>query len=75
MNCVPIVGEILRLGLLILCECLYVCVCVCACFKRAITFHTNEQKGGIMMSNCITGLAVIASSKLRCDISDGEVLS
>ena len=45
---------------------------VCAYFKLTITF--NEQKGGIMTSDFIMSLAVIVSSKLRCDIRDGVVL-
>ena len=76
MNCVTIVGEVVRLGLFILCECLCLCVIVSVCMfvfdlNRKIT---NEQKGGIMTSNCIMSLAVIFSSQLRCDISDGVVL-
>ena len=40
-----------------------------------ITCYINGQKGGIMTSECIMSLAVIVSSKLSCDMSDGVVLS
>ena len=47
----------------------------CGFFTCLVTCHINEQKGGCMTSDCVVSFTVIVSCQIRCDISDGEVLS